>query len=106
MDYPNRGLLASRTYPLLPFDKIEQFVPELVRLKVSEKSRSPEGFLYNYYLKPELNEFWIKKRNAFLNRTIPAYLKNPTYRRWLSIVGGWAYWIEPLHLKRKIRINY
>ena len=60
------------------------------RLKVSEVARGPNGIL-TYYLKHnELNEHFIKKRNAFLARTLVSFYKNPTYRRFLSIIA-WLY---------------
>ena len=39
---------------------------------------------------PYKNQYWEQKRNAYLSRSIPQYLANPTYRRKLSLIA-WAY---------------
>jgi hypothetical protein len=84
-------------YKLLSYADVSHFIPEMERLEVSKVARSDRGFLTYYKSNPTLNEEWTTKRNAFLARTIPAYKKNPTYRRWLSIVA-WAHYIKPLHI--------
>jgi len=88
-------------------DSIEQYIPEMKRLKVSEVARSRRGFLYNY-LKydndvfnrkvPNESIIWEDKRNAFIARHLPSYKENPTYRRWLALVA-WAFKPPVLHSK-------
>jgi hypothetical protein len=78
-------------YPLMKRQEIIPYIPEMIRLGVSEVARSHRGFLTNYLSNPEdLSDDWVKKRNAFIARTLPAYLKNPTYPRLLSLYA-WAY---------------
>ena len=60
------------------------------RLKVSEVARGPDGILTFYLKYNKLNEHFIKKRNSFLARTLVAFYRNPTYRRFLSIIA-WMY---------------
>ncbi len=83
-------------YKLLSYSDVSYFIPEMERLDVSQVARSDRGFLTYYKNNPRLNEEWTTKRDAFLARTIPAYTKNPTYRRWLSIIA-WAHYIKPIH---------
>lgn len=68
---------------------------------VSEKARSSDGFLTYYKNNPVLNDYWAKKRNAFIKRTLAAAKKNKEdlnlytdknliSRRRLSLLA-WAY---------------
>jgi hypothetical protein len=102
--YP-KGWLQNDTYQLLPLKEVLKFEKTAEANKVSIIARSPKGFLY-YYKKNQgklEDPFWIKKRNSFLARTLSAYYKNPTFRRWLSIVM-WAFWTEPIHFKKNLNI--
>ncbi len=79
----------------LTLNEIDRYAQVGEDLKVSIKARtSKDGFMFNYRKAGgnpnNLSEFWIKKRNAFVARTLAAYNKNPTFRRWLSLVF-WAY---------------
>ena len=76
-------------FPMMDLKDVLKFVPLMEKEGVSKIARSPKGFL-TAYKNGKLNEEWMKKRNAFLARTLPAYNKNPTYRRFLSIIC-WAY---------------
>jgi len=86
-------------YNFLTRTQIKRFLPEIEKNNVSEIARSERGFLSNY-LKfgkkiknikvPSENITWDVKRNNFISRTLPAYQKNPTYRRYLSLIA-WAY---------------
>ncbi len=78
-------------YPLMSKQEILPYITDMISLGVSEVARSPKGFLSHYMFNPEgLNEEWNKKRDAFISRTLPAFLKNPSYRRALSLIC-WAY---------------
>lgn len=80
-------------YPWLPLSEIAKYEPEMKRLKVSEVARSPRGFLtaYKGVTGPlSLSWAWHRKRRGFIARHMAQYKKNPTYRRWLSLVA-WAY---------------
>jgi hypothetical protein len=87
-------------YPLLSITNVVSWLKLIEKYKVSRKARSENGFLTNY-----LNEgkallhqksdqpnlyTWEIKRDLFLDRTVPAFNKNPTIRRYLSLIA-WAY---------------
>jgi len=82
------------TYQLIPYSSIKPFIPIMEQLGVSKVARSNKGFLTYYKNNPILNEFWEKKRNSFIARTLGAYNIKPTYRRWLSLLA-WAYYVKP-----------
>jgi hypothetical protein len=73
----------------MPYKEIMTYMPEIIALKVSERAREPGQFL-EQYSHGQLPEFWQKKRNAFIARTLAAYKLNPTRRRELSLIA-WAY---------------
>lgn len=77
-------------FPYLSLSEIEKYIPEMVKLKVSEKARSKSGFIEAYRQGKHKSDFWIKKRNSFIARTLPSYLKNKTRRRFLSLIA-WAF---------------
>lgn len=78
-------------FTFLPLSTILKFVPYMVKSKVSIVARSPGQFLSQYKkYGSHLPLFWAKKRNGFIKRTLPSYLKNPTKRRFLSLLC-WAY---------------
>ena len=81
-------------YKLMKYEDIKPYIPDMERLKVSEVARSNSGFLTYYKSNPMLNEQWAKKRNGFIARTLPAYEKNPTYRRFFSLIA-WAFYPGP-----------
>tara|TARA_B100000676_G_C17957909_1_gene775804 strand:- start:847 stop:1128 length:282 start_codon:yes stop_codon:yes gene_type:complete len=62
--------------------------------KVSQKARSPQGFLPAFkkaHGDPEkMSTQWHSKRHGFIARTLPQYQKKKTLRRWLALVM-WAY---------------
>lgn len=70
--------------------EVSKYIAEAEKHGVSKVSRS-RGFT-KYYLnsRGKITDEWLKKRNAFLSRTLPQYNNNPTYRRWLSAVM-WSY---------------
>lgn len=78
----------------MPLSKVMNFVPEAESLQVSEIARSPTGFLTAYKNASgdpdHLSTAWLKTRNSFIARTLPAYLKSPSRRRLLSLYI-WAY---------------
>ena len=74
---------------------------------VSVVARYKDGFLTNYkkyktatamkkQIAPNGKITWEQKRNAYLDRSVPQYRTNPTYRRWLSLLS-WAYTNPVLH---------
>ena len=89
------------TYKWVSFKKIQKHEPLIVAQEVSEVARGPDGFLseykkhkYAHIMKnkkvPDENITWKQKRDAFIDRTLPAYMKEPTLRRYLSLLV-WAY---------------
>jgi hypothetical protein len=85
-------------YPYISRAEVRKYQDEIINNDVSQIARSPDGFMYEYLntrtVSPELDT----RRNNYITRTLPAYLKNPTYRRWLSLVA-WAYKTPQLHIK-------
>ena len=88
-------------YPWLRLNTVLKFLPEIERQNVSKVARSERGFLTHYrkykyanamkhMIVPNENITWDQKRNAFIDRVLPVYQKNPTYRRYLSLIA-WAY---------------
>ncbi|MFZ4600353.1 MAG: hypothetical protein ACOYNN_17070 [Terrimicrobiaceae bacterium] len=78
-------------YTMLSLDEVNKYIPEMERLNVSEIARGPEGVIAAYKkLRGKLPDEWKKKRRGFIQRTLPAYHRNPTYRRWLSLIA-WFY---------------
>lgn len=76
-------------YPMVPVSKIRRFVPMMDRLEVSKIARGSGGFLYSY-LRGNVSEDLMKKRESFITRTLPQWRNNPTIRRGLSLIA-WAY---------------
>ena len=60
-------------YPLLRISKIEEYLPQMEQLEVSEISRSKRGFLYNYNIHGK--KFLIRK----LPIIDPDYIKGWTW---------------------------
>lgn len=90
-------------YQWFPVKNVKVYLPDIIKQNVSEVARSKDGFLTNYLkhgssirfdIAPGTNMTWAKKRELFIKRTLPAYLKNPTERRRLSLIA-WAY--NPLY---------
>jgi hypothetical protein len=81
-------------YKWMSLSEIAEYEQEMEALKVSEIARSRSGFLPQYKRAngnwKNLNEYWIRKRNAFIARHLVQYKKNPTYRRKLALIA-WAY---------------
>jgi hypothetical protein len=77
------------------YKKVEKYI---IKYKVSQTARS-EGQIVDQMKKYEtvdkLPIEWKNKRKLFLIRSIPAYIKKPTVRRWLSI-KAWFFDQEPL----------
>jgi len=87
------------SYPLMDVYETARWIPIFENFGISIKARSPTGFLTNYlkYGSDVLNKTsneerytWNKKRNLFLVRTIAAFNKMPTLKRYLTLVA-WAY---------------
>lgn len=82
------------SYRYLTLKEIAKYEPGMKRLGVSTVARSPRGFL-TYYKKIggdflRVNDYWRKRRNAFIARHLAQYNLNPTYRRFLAL-AAWAY---------------
>ena len=72
--------------------EVKKYLDEAIKYKVSIKSRL-DGFTYHYLNSNKISDEWLKKRNAFISRTLPAYKKNKTYRRKLSLIM-WAHYVN------------
>ena len=87
-------------YKWMSVEQILKYLPEIEKENVSEIARSERGFLYNYLkigsadkMKNVVNSrgnTWDKERNLFITRTLAAYNKKPTRRRFLSLIA-WAF---------------
>jgi hypothetical protein len=81
-------------YEFMALKDIKKYISDMEKLKVSEIARGKDGFLTEYIRvkgdSSKLSDFWIKKRNSFIARTLAAYIENRTYRRALSLIA-WAY---------------
>lgn len=88
------------TYPYMTRAEVRKYENDIINNNVSQIARSPDGFMYTYLntrtISPELD----KKRTSFISRTLPAYLKNPTYKRFLSLIA-WAYIAPPSYMNTK-----
>ena len=75
----------------MPLKSVELYRAMAQKEKVSVIARGRGGFLeaYEKYGK-DLPEVWMKKRHAFIARTLGAYRKNPTARRRLALIM-WAF---------------
>ena len=94
-------------YKFASIDELMKYLPEAEKAKVSAVARSERGFVKAYIeaqnpetLKqmtvPNKTHNWYEERERYLKRTNAAYLKNPTYRRWLSM-AVWAFVAPKLH---------
>ncbi len=88
-------------YKVEPLSRILSEEDKMKKLKVSEVARSPNGFLGQYKKYKTYNNFknnkvpnglidWSEKRNAFVDRHLAQYRKNPTERRRLALLA-WGY---------------
>lgn len=78
-----------RRFKFIPYSAIEPFISEMIRLKVSSKARNE--FLKTYQqLGEKIGDKLLRKRASFLSRTLAGFEKNPTYRRYLSLIA-WAF---------------
>lgn len=81
-------------YPYIGLNTISKFEPDMRKLKVSLVARSLRGFL-TYYKKVggdqnKVNDYWDRRRAAFIARHLASYNDKPTYRRRLALIA-WAY---------------
>lgn len=83
-------------FPFLTLEQVKRLKPMIELYDVSKVARSRTGFLYNY-LNGTLTLELLKKREAFLNRALAAYDKDPSIRRYLSIIA-WSY--DPYNIKK------
>lgn len=94
-------------YNWLSLSEVLKYENEIKKYNVSIVAREKNGFLGEYkkyknanimkkQIVPGEKITWEQKRNAFLARSVPQYKKNPTYRRFLSLVA-WSYMPPKLH---------
>ncbi len=85
-------------YKVMPLNEILKYEKEMKAEKVSEVARGPNGFLTNYKKYKTYNNFkdkqvpngkinWDDKRDAFIDRHIAQYRRNPTRRRRLALAA-------------------
>lgn len=81
------------SYKILPLNEVLKYEDKASEYHVSKVARSKNGWL-SYHKKNIDNklddEKWLRKRESFIARTLAAYNKKPTYRRFLSLVM-WSY---------------
>lgn len=88
-------------YKVEPLNQILKEEDKMKELKVSEIARKPNGFLGQYKKNKTYNNFknnkvpngkidWGEKRNAFIDRHLESYRRNPTERRRLALLA-WGY---------------
>jgi len=86
--------MNSEGYKILPKATVIKYLKEAQDNKVSKVARSKGGFTHWYLnTKDYDNVKWWSKRKGFIDRTLAQYIKNPTHRRYLSLIM-WAY--DPL----------
>lgn len=81
----------------ITIEEIKKYMPYIIRYRVSETARSKGQFIEQLTESGSVDKLpieWQNKRRLFLIRSTQGYKKNPTIRRWLSLIA-WAYWIEP-----------
>lgn len=104
-DYKQHGSNAS-------FQETMEVYPDIIKNKVSKQARSENGFLTKYLEvdgdMKKMDEKLLKKREYFLRRVVPLYVKNPTYKRMLSLYA-WSWKpnqkAEPKEKKKRGRKN-
>jgi hypothetical protein len=85
-------------YEIMPYNEVKKYETYAISEKVSEIARSPNGWYHT--LKKNKGDIsnmpvaLIKKRDSFISRTLPVYLKNPTFRRLISLYM-WSF--DPYH---------
>ena len=82
------------SYPWLSLREIAKYEPEMVRLKVSLKARSKDGFLTAYKQargNPDfMSSYWKMRRVAFIKRFTELWKKYRTEKIKLALIA-WAY---------------
>lgn len=92
--------MVYHMYEFLPYNEAKKYEGDARKLKVSQTARDKGGWWYE--LKAVKGDFYampdnlINKRRGFIARTLAQYIKNPTKRRWLSLIM-WNYWTDPIH---------
>lgn len=88
-------------YPLMQYKDMMKYEDEMIKLKVSERAREPDGF-YGMFIKykskiPDdivypnyTNVNYWKRREIFLNSHYKMWMKNKTRRNYLSLIC-WAF---------------
>jgi hypothetical protein len=91
--------MYNMEYPIMNFKETALWLPIIENFEVSKQARSKNGFLTNYLEKGSdmLNQVsdenkitWNEKRKRFIKRTLPAFIKKPSIRRFISLIA-WAY---------------
>lgn len=88
----------------MSYNRARAYEAEAARLGVSDMARGPDGFMREYESAGSAAAMkgrplprgvsgganWETKRRGFIARTLPLYKKDPSRRRFLSLVM-WAY---------------
>jgi len=91
--------MYNMEYPIMNVKETALWLPIIENFEVSKQARSKNGFLTNYLEKGSdmLNQVsdenkitWNEKRKRFIKRTLPAFIKKPSIRRYISLIA-WAY---------------
>jgi hypothetical protein len=84
-------------FKLASKSEVNKYFDDIVKEKVSQRARESDGFLTVYLGNRDLNQnypgknhSYLVERDNYLKRTLPAYEKNKTNRRFLSLVA-WAF---------------
>jgi len=84
-------------YKLASKSEVNKYYDEIVKEEVSKRAREEDGFLTVFLRNGDLNEMYPGKnhsylieRDYFIKRTLAAYEKNKTRRRFLSLVA-WGF---------------
>jgi hypothetical protein len=76
-------------FPFINKDKLIDYIDVADEYDVSEKARSNNQFVDNF-INNNIDNYWCKKRYSFLSRQYASFKKNPTFRRYISLIM-WAY---------------
>ena len=85
-------------YEIMPYNEVKKYEPYAIYENVSEIARSKNGWYYTLKKNKgditQMPQELIQKRNSFIARTLGAFLKNPTFRRLISMYM-WSF--DPYH---------
>lgn len=73
-------------YPYITKSQIRKMIPVAKQYKVSSRAMEPNQFIDNFLNDTHKTDFWIKKRNSFISRTLPSYRTKKSWRRYISLI--------------------